>query len=569
MTDHRPEIVEIATSRIAPARSEARRGPSRRPSSVVVVLLVGIAIPAIAFVGPRIEWRPGGDLSFLRPTPGPSPTPTPRPSPRPTRPMPSPPPVLTIGEAPLPGALPIDVSGIRLIDPSTGDLTGDGSIHADNDAIVKAPDGVGWWCVCFIRGQALNRESVDIEVRHLDGDAVGTRTFPIRTIDSVAEPPSQDYWTRIDVEFMPDGKSAYVALGVRQGWQWSIQLEAIDLAEGLSLGRIDMPPMPVPKPTKEEAAQGYESWLAGPLIRLSPDGRRLIVTTWMEKYVSVGTPPPPSTSVSLVDVSGTDEAAASGPFGAVTPVAGDLAVAMPACGWLQWLSEDSLIGACWHQMQTAGVAAMEVTTFALDGARVASFDYSPDQRRWVSEPVVDRSNRVVYFWSPIGHYLDAVEIDTGRSVRVSVDPDVANPGPLSRDPAAWKRPSWASFMSDYVPWSSPTLLAEPTGPRLFAVGLREDDGSGYGRNGFGSTGIWVFDTSTLELPDHWPAAAAYSGIGLSRDGRWILAVGQPGTDADGNPASWPSTVSIHDARDGHLALRVGDLGTEQSVLLVP
>ena len=77
MSDRHPdlEIVEVATTRIGPAqrRPGDQRG-LRRYAPVIVVLVVALAIPVIAFIGPHGEQRL--DFSYLVPTPSPPPGPS-------------------------------------------------------------------------------------------------------------------------------------------------------------------------------------------------------------------------------------------------------------------------------------------------------------------------------------------------------------------------------------------------------------------------------------------------------------------------------------------------------------
>jgi len=133
--------------------------------------------------------------------------------------------------------------------------------------------------------------------------------------------------------------------------------------------------------------------------------------------------------------------------------------------------------------------------------------------------------------------------------------------------ASRKQPQWATLGSDLRLWSTPQLIGEPGGSRLFALGLRESrmrDGTGPA-----STGIWVFDAGGFTAVDHWAPLTSYAGLGLSDDGRWLLASGNPGADGDGNPATWQSSLTILDAADGRPALQLGSLGVNNQVLQLP
>ena len=563
MTDFEPEIVEVATTRIGPSPRQTGGNRSRRPLSVVIVIIVALAIPAIAFTGPRDEQRL--DLSYLVPTPTPSPTPTPRPTPTPPPPTPSPPPALTIGEGPVPESIAIDVGGIRLVDPATGALGPPSKIRADSDAVFPAPNG-GWWCVCFGRNQDDQHETVEIVVRRLDSNAVETSSSTIVTIESVADPPDQEFATHVDVELSPDRRKAFVAVAVRAPGGWTISVEAIDLWRGTSIGRKDIGFVAVTPPTADDVNQGYGTWLGGPSLRLSPEGDRLLISHWLDKNTATSYERQ-ALSVSVIDVAASSRG--TGPPGAATALGGDITASIPTCGWLQWLTNDSILGMCWREGEPSpGEAPVEVTTFGLDGSRLAGIDYAPDTENWLAEPVLDVANRRVYLWSPLGHQFDTIDLDSGRLESLTVEPDVDLVAPDGRIDWAAQSPAWATMYSDYMPWSIPALLPDPRGSRIFAVGMREGQEDGRGQTS-ASSGIWVFDTATLELVDHWPAAASYSGLGLSRNGRWLYAISQGGSDAEGNPSGWPPAVTIHDATDGRFVMQLAGFGTDQSLLFAP
>jgi hypothetical protein len=76
MADRREEHFEVVTTRIGGGGGSGRPGRRRRVP-IALVIVIALAIPAIAWMGPRIEWRPEVDLSFLRPTPTPVPSATP------------------------------------------------------------------------------------------------------------------------------------------------------------------------------------------------------------------------------------------------------------------------------------------------------------------------------------------------------------------------------------------------------------------------------------------------------------------------------------------------------------
>ena len=561
MSDREPEIFEVIPTRIGGPRDSAGRGRAKRPTSVVIVLLIALAVPALAFIGPRIEWRPEVDLSFLRPTPTPDATPTPRPTRRPPAPTPTPLPRLVVEEG-APERIAIDLEGIRLADTSNGELGTPGAIRGENAAVVAAPDGDGWWCICFDRTWEQSGERVVLVVRHVDGRAELETGVTIGARESSARPPAQDFSVRADAEFTADAKVAYVATATRAEDRWTVEIEAVDVAVGRSLGRETLTTIDLPPPDTAAVNAGYESYLGGPYIRLSPDGSRLVLISWVDQVLASGQSAPPILSSWLVDLA--DHGAADGPIASAAPIGGDLGPRSFACNQLEWLHDEAVVGTCW----SPGSSVLGVSVFRPDGELASSTDYAVDAA-WTTEPLLDRATGTVWFWSPLGHALDVVDLGRGTVGRIAVDPDqtaIGRPPPRS---GPVPPPQWASFTSDYSPWALSMLVPERQGTRLYGVGMTER-ADGYGRGwGFGSTGVWVFDTVTRSLIDRWQPAASYGAIGLTRDERFLLAVGQAGTATDGRPADWPYSVSVHDTTDGRLVAQLGGLGDGSGVLLPP
>lgn len=566
MSEREPQIFEVVPTPLGGVPTERRSRRSRRPSSVLIVVLAAIAVPLVAFIGPRMEWRPEIDLSLLlspSETPGPDPTRTPRPTRVPPPPTSSPPPAFTAGDGPVPPRLAIDHAGIRLFDTTTGKPGAPGTIHMDSDWVVPAPNG-GWWCICFRRTQDFNKETVVIDVRHLDSTATETGRWPIRTTESSAAPPAQDFYTRFDVAFAPDGRTAYLATGTRSADRWTITLESIDLAAGVSNGRTELATLDAPPATTTTDGTN-ESYLAGPTIRISPDGRRMTLVSWIESYSATRESQPQAMLASVFEL--TEPGAAGGPIAASTPLGGALGEALVSCGYLlQWLDDDELVSTCWLTSMSA-TPTIALATFSLDGTATGTVDYTPDPEGWTGDPLLDRANRVAYFWSALNHRFDAVSLD--GTVR-HLDVDVAAIGrPSDGPPAGSRPPAWKTFISDHTPWYSPTMVPEPGGSRIYTVGMFEREGSTSRGYPYASTGIWVIDALSLEVLDHWPPAASYGSLGMSRDGRWILAIGQSGLDTDGRESGWPATVSVHDREDGRLALQLGNMGRDSAVFIAP
>lgn len=558
---------------VVPTRIGGTGGPSRsgrRPRApIILVIVVAVLVPTVAWIGPRMEWRPQIDLSFLRPTPTPVPSPTPRPTPVPTTPPATPLPSFTLGQGPVPSEpFAVDVNGLRLADPSSGALGEFLGFRGDTDAIFTSADGSGWWCVCFARTQRLDQEeTVKVDIAKVDRSGRELYRQPIGEYRSAAPRQGTDYSVRFDIEVSPDASIAYMATATRSGDTWSVLLEAIDLESHKVVGRnevgaITIPPIASPSPNPNEPVENY---VAGPYMRLSPDGTRLLIWSWVESYTQSGPAQPPSTPQAfLIDVG---PAAGEGSIGRAVAIASAFSMRLRTCYWTAWTSDDEFASVCWPIDGSGSI--LKLAVFNANGDELRSMDLLDGNTSWLAEPVVDRANRFVYAWLPAEHTMKRIALDTLRVDELAVDPASSFTGPSGTGAGgqgSGVTPDWASFTSDLRMWYAPQLVPEPRGSRLFALGMLDQEGRG---NSPASSGIWVFDASDLSLLDRWGAVTAYWNIGLSSDGRWLIAAGAPGVDDEGKPADWQASITVHDVSDGRPALQFGSLGTDIQVIQVP
>jgi hypothetical protein len=556
---------------VVPTRIGGTGGPSRssrrRRAPIILVIVVALLIPTVAWIGPRMEWRPEVDLSFLRPTPTPN---TPPPTIAPTTPPATPLPSFTLGDGPRPTEpFAVDVNGLRLADPATGALGAPLGIRGDTDAIFTSADGSGWWCVCFARTQRLDQEeTVSVAIAKVDRSGRTLYRQPIGEYRSVAPHQSQDYSVRFDLEVAPDGRTAYLTSATRSGDAWSVVLEAIDLESvkvvgRTELGTVTIPPLPVPTPSPDQGP--VENYLAGPYLRMSPDGRRLLLWSWVETYTQSGPAEPPSTPLAwLIDL---EPGVADGSVGALTAIGPAFAMRLRTCYWTAWTTEDEFAVICWPSDGSSSI--MKLALFSSDGDELRSMDLLDANSSWMTDPLLDRANRFVYAWQPSDHTIRRVDLDNLQVEELKVDPAATVAGPSgsgSRGPTSGVTPDWATFTSDMRIYYGPQLLAEPGGSRLFALGVLPQDGRG---NSPASSGVWVFDASDLSLLDRWGALTAYWSIGLTSDARWLIATGSPGVDEEGKQADWQVSITVHDVSDGRPALQFGSLGTDAQVIQVP
>ncbi len=557
---------------IAPTRIGGSGGPRparRRRAPVAIVIAIALLVPTVAWIGPRIEWRPEIDISFLRPTPTPLPSKTPRPV-FTSEALPTSLPAITIGVGPHPtDPFPVDVNGLRLADPATGALSEPFGMRGDTDAVFTSASG-GWWCVCFVRAAEGDHENATVEIRRVDATGRMTQHRIVGEYRSVAPPPFQDYYNRFDLEVSPDQQTAYLASATRAGDQWAVAVDAIDLSTLMvtghsDLGSLTIPPLPTPTLSPDQGM--IENYFAGPVMRLSPDGRQLIIWSWVDTSAQAGPTVVGDPQGWSIDI---EPGATNGSIGRLTSIGPSLSTNLRTCYWVAWTTADELDAICWPADGSTGI--MTLAALRPDGTELRHSDLFDASNSWLTDPLLDRANRLVYLWQPADHVLWRVGLDQGKVEELKVDPNATGGGPSgtgsgSGNAGSSRRPDWMPFTSDMRRmYYAPQLLAEPGGSRLYALGMLSDETRSYSP---GSSGIWVFDAEKLSLLERWAPLAAYGSIGLSGDGRWLSAVGAPGVNEEGQPTNWESSITVYDVSDGHPALQLGRLGADVQALQVP
>jgi hypothetical protein len=102
------------------------------------------------------------------------------------------------------------------------------------------------------------------------------------------------------------------------------------------------------------------------------------------------------------------------------------------------------------------------------------------------------------------------------------------------------------------------MAAAPDGSRLYLVGY--DAAKQSERGNQVSAGIFVVDPGTLALLDRWDPDAQYFAVQPIEDGSIVVAAGAPAVDAEGSSVPWQASLTFHDASDGRILLRLGQMG---------
>ncbi len=541
------------------------QGPRRgRRLGVALVTAAAAAIIAIAFLGPRLSGRPNLDVAFFAtPTPAATPTPSPTLAPTPTPDLRATPlPVVTPEDGgTASGRVAFGADGMRVIDLADGTIEKAADAYAGRDAVVRHPDGLGWMCVCMVE-EVVDDKPIRI-VRLIDIDSIGQQTgaTDLATLPATY-PESGPSEPLTDVDLAADGRTGLLAVGHKVGPAWTIAIASLDvdgrrLGPMTELGAIPFPTdPPVPEPSGSAGAPPAppapspppEIYVDGPHVRIAP-GRR-VAFVWA--VLAEATPGiPPSTIRAWRVELGTD-----GAVGEVRDVAGfdDLPFFCPYVGFA---ASDRLAWLC-PRVSENSILDWQVGAIDLDGRTTGIVDLPVPAETYLSEPMFDRANGVVYVWE--GSHLVLTRVDAHTLDVESVTFDPATTAAPGRSPGGGTNaPDWHDSDSAVQQYFFSQMSASPDGSSIYLVGYKP--ASPEMEFGPASLGILVVDRSTLALEARWAPAAAYVSVAVTPDGL-VLASGAAGVDTDGREAQWQGSLTVHDPADGRILVRYGRLSQD-------
>jgi hypothetical protein len=577
MTERRGDQgFSVAPRAVDGGGASRRRGPRR--IGVVVVVLASVALIAVGWLGPQLDRRPSLDIAyFATPTPsgsrGPSPSPSPTLRPDET-PSATPLPRITLanGEPPA-GHIAMVSDHLRVLDLRTGDVAEGPTVDYGGFA-VRASAAGGWRCICSDTGNgtSLTRTIRDMD---LDPSAGITRTTDLLTLPAIRSEFTGQYSVGFDLDLAADGRKAILATGTRSGLSFAFDLRTVDLdadetSPPVAIGTITIPrppptPTTAPSPTPTDPGAGPtfppdEAYLDGPHIRLAPDGRTAFVWGFAQRVTNDTSDPP-------VGAGWRVELRPDGSIGAVTdaPAVTD----MPAfCTSVGFATGDRLVMVCPTVDDLGNMVdpfSMTIHVVGLDGRTIGSVALSATSGGYGTEPLFDRANGRVYVWDPINLTLDRVDIAKLTVDRTKFDA-AATAGPGGPSLGGQAPAVWADADSAIQLQTNGQLAGSTDGERLYALGFTpgaEFDGG----SGQASAGVFVIDRSTLALIAHWAPVANDSGIAVLPDGR-IATAAQPGYDVEGRVVPWAGSLALHDAVDGRILARYGQVSADSMPTIV-
>jgi hypothetical protein len=551
----------VTPQRLGGDRGGLGGGSRRRRLGLVLVVASAAAIFTIAWLGPRLNDRPSFDTAFFA-TPVPSATVSPSASPT-VRPIGSP------TATPLPsitrpeglariGKVAIITDGLRVLDLATGDITAGPQTQFGRDAIFRTPGGDGWTCICFTDGFSSDGSNLTIEVvGTLPSGAPGDSTELAEMPNTIQDENGQPSVTS-DIDTFDGNRHGLLALAIRKDTSWQFTVSPLDingrkLGAPVELGKASAPvPVPSAGATAAPSPVGrIDVYVDGPHLRISPDGRVAFVWANLQRSDQEGN------SVNGVHA----WRIALNPDGSVDTVADAPALrdAPIFCPWIGFAAADRLAWLCpdFSFMGTGGFdGTWAFGAIDLDGRPTASTKVPLNQDHFFGPPLFDRANGQLYAWDSTGLTITRIDVHSGAVAKTTYDPLQQEtvgfaPGGGSA-PVDWHDADSAMKLNGYG-----AIAGSPEGDRLYAVAFGPQGSSDPVSQP--SRGIFVIDPSTLALVDRWAPAANYFAVAALPNGL-VAASGMPGVQADGSFAPWQGSITIHEAPDGQILERFGQLG---------
>ena len=461
------------------------------------------------------------------------------------------PPLLRNGDLPSVTSVLVRSDGrLHVVDLSTGTL-GPSVIgrHSGPTTVVARPGG-GWLCICvdWTEMRSDGPAGLRAVLQPVDADGTAEQAREIRTLTGVPDPaqalgsgsPLVDAGTSIS----DDGRFAFLGWSVRDGADWKAGLDIVDIASGAV---VTTAPLPVVTP---DVKTDRPIIRVAPAATLSPDGSTILVSSfWYVDDPTTGAPP-----------SGTDHWTSSFDGTKVGRLSAAGSTSAGPCGeFSQGLVDDDLYYVLCYN--ASGQILFE--RIGRDGTAAGDPVMLENSGGTDGGNLTVRVGDRLYVWGPITRTLGRIDLKTGTIETASApaaaveDDSFGGLAGLGRDLGAWLAPSAAAKT-----FLDPGIVASPDGKRIYAIGVTGSSDPGPG----GSTGIYVFDATTLAVLGHWQPTADFTSIAVSADGQFVYAAAPGGVDAAGRASRNGASVTVFDTSDGSVRLIAGKLGGTETDL---
>ena len=511
------------------------RRAGRRRLAIASIGVGAATILAISSLGPRLASRPSPDGVSTE-------TQVPTLSLPPVVAFATPLPALTGDVGRFSGTVGVTSDVFRVLDLGTGETIASYPAVFNQDAVVPAPGGAGWLCICMAGGSVQ-----DVQLVHLDprGHEVGREIIGRLGTGSG---PNRSISIRTAFDFAADGRTGVLAVAVQGLSEWTYSIASLDLDAGRLGPLVLLGEQRLDDELSSPAPALSQRILVGPQVRLAPGGDRAFV--WATLHVGAE---PTGTDESLgwtVRLDKLGNAATSEP---VPGLAAD-----SICFVGGYLAPDQFVASCVRP-------EWSIDTYAADGSLTRRLEM-PDLVAFGSDMLFDTANGAIWAWDGMAQNLSRIDDATDKVVSKTFDPDAKTTSGgenLGGEPPVWIRPD---AMAPLPGPGSHQMAGSPDGTRLYLLAYAIEPGP-IGRPPV-NFGILVVDPRTMALLDRWAADAAYISIDVGLEGAVVMASGFAGITDRGESSLWEASVTFHDAADGRILARYGRLGEEGMATII-
>ena len=439
-------------------------------------------------------------------------------------------------------------SGPAFFNIATGQLSGETpTTELPYAQWFALPDG-SFLCACATTQRALDTSGIEMQstvltLRWISVDGSAGRTITLPTYVGRADPAvgSEGDHAVVTASLGPAATTLEVGWAIESPPSWRSGIDVVDLASGQVVQTVTLP-------SASDHVGNVSAGVSPPSLTFAPDGRIAMIerfgwpgvaganqSSWHATATfssgRLGPPVPVASGAAGLDGTATCSAF-DGPAGFTPGSTSYYTICTDANG--------SLLRRVDRAGRPLGDTRLTETLSATAGLGVT----------------VDQARELLYAWDPFAKSLLRVDLQSGTVTGRGTLPAAATMSDPLAD-AAHALARWLAPSVEAKVYLSPSLVLSADGSRLYAIGTAATDPL---TPAGGSTGVWVFDSATLGVVDHWAPDADYVSLGFNHDGSLLLAAGMPGTDAAGTQSDQGPSVTIYDAATGTVRAVAGEVG---------
>jgi hypothetical protein len=525
-------------------RMDAARGwlvrAGQAATGAIALTVVG-ALLAVLLVRPPAE-------------PGSSPDPTDRgPGPGPSGPAFTPFDKLTIkGEVPTPATVLVELEqgNFALVDLGTGDRHPVPTGAAEGSVVQWRSDGI-LLCLCVKTGAMANTQPTEAEITidRFEADGTPISSFPAAHLVGAPDPRDGTVAERpphvtFNLQVSEGGRFGIIGWSVREDLSWKSGITIVDLADGREVSRIILPGS-----TAGEGDTRRVAW--APRLLSQGDGSVVIAREWYSWS------PPASEGGNYQQGTETFRADfAGGILSNPTALPGS-----DGCGERVIRAGVIRAGGSWIVCARGFTNTLVVRRFDAAGAQSGDTPLAGPAGVEGDVLALGPDGDTLFAWNPVTAQLASIDLATGE-LRESAAMATSGRGTPLAAIGSWLAPVAAA--KTYL---QSGVVVSPDGTRVYAAGVV----GGADINAMaGSSGIFVFDASSLMSLGQWAPTADFISLAVSANGRYVYAAGAARLDASGQVrATQQASITVFKAADGAVELIAGELGFDFLTFATP